>query len=322
MRSKSRTAVAVGAALAITLPAAAQTPPAPDNSGVIDLDVTAKRLDAARTTIQPSLGATKYEFSPRTVDNLPQGDQAPLNEVLLRRPAWRRTVSARSMCAAITPTCSTGSTACSCPKTLSLFSQSLATQFAHNLSLMTGALPAQYGLSPGRRRRHHAKSGTTDPGAEVSVTAARATITQTALSYGGRSGSVDYFVTGQFLHIGVGIENPTASFDRRSTIDTDQWHGACARSPPSSTRTRASASSPAAPTARFQIPNNPDQTPRLHGRPASSISTAARSNQRQWENTYFGIVSLQKHYGTVDFQLSGFTRYSTASPTSPIRSAT
>ena len=80
--------MAFGAALAITLPAAAQTPPpaAPDDSGVIDLDVTAKRLDAARTTIQPSLGATKYEFSPRTIDALPQGAQAPLNEVLLRAP--------------------------------------------------------------------------------------------------------------------------------------------------------------------------------------------------------------------------------------------
>ena len=45
--------MAFGAALAITLPAAAQTPPAaPDDSGVIDLDVTAKRLDAARTTEQ------------------------------------------------------------------------------------------------------------------------------------------------------------------------------------------------------------------------------------------------------------------------------
>ncbi|MGH8431529.1 MAG: TonB-dependent receptor, partial [Solimonas sp.] len=33
-------------------------------------------------------------------------------------------------------------------------------------------------------------------------------------------------------------------------------------------------------------------------------------DQRQWEKTYFGIASLQKNYDTVDFQLSGFARYS------------
>src|SRR4029077_4173534 len=33
-------------------------------------------------------------------------------------------------------------------------------------------------------------------------------------------------------------------------------------------------------------------------------------DQRQWEQTYFGIASLQKSYDALDFQLSGFARYS------------
>ena len=33
-------------------------------------------------------------------------------------------------------------------------------------------------------------------------------------------------------------------------------------------------------------------------------------DQRQWENTYFAIASLQKSYQDFNFQLSGFARYS------------
>ena len=40
----------------------------------------------------------------------------PSTRCCCARPAWCRTVSARSMCAATTATCSTGSTACSCPR--------------------------------------------------------------------------------------------------------------------------------------------------------------------------------------------------------------
>ncbi len=308
MRSKSRTAVAVGAALAITLPAAAQTPPAPDNSGVIDLDVTAKRLDAARTTIQPSLGATKYEFSPRTIDNLPQGNQAPLNEVLLRAPGVAQDSFGQVHVRGDHANLQYRLDGVQLPETLSLFSQSLATQFAHNLSLMTGALPAQYGFRQAGVVDITLKSGTTDPGAEASVTAGSRDYKQSALTYGGRSGIFDYFVTGQFLHSGVGIENPTSS---SSPIhdDTDQWHALGKVTAIIDENTRLSFIGGGA-KARFQIPNNPNQTPGFTVA-GTSLLNSGTLDQRQWEDTYFGIVSLQKHYGTGDFQLSGFTNYST-----------
>ena len=51
-----------------------------------DYDAIAKRLDLARRSIQPSLGATTYEFSRQAIDNVPQGENAPLNQVLRRAP--------------------------------------------------------------------------------------------------------------------------------------------------------------------------------------------------------------------------------------------
>ena len=58
-----------------------------DSSGVsLDLDVISRRLDVARQQIQPSLGASVYNFSPQALENVPQGENAPLDQVLLQAP--------------------------------------------------------------------------------------------------------------------------------------------------------------------------------------------------------------------------------------------
>src|SRR5271165_4706868 len=48
--------------------------------------VIAKQLDQARDQIQPSLGATVYTFTPDALEDIPQGENAPLNQVLLQAP--------------------------------------------------------------------------------------------------------------------------------------------------------------------------------------------------------------------------------------------
>ena len=57
------------------------------------------------------------------------------------------------------------------PEGLSLFSNALATQYADKMSLITGALPAQYGFQTAGILDITLKSGTTDPGAEATMTA-------------------------------------------------------------------------------------------------------------------------------------------------------
>ena len=63
----------------------AQTPGASDPS----LRSTAIRLDEARRSIQPNLGATAYDFTRPFIENVPLGDNAPLNQVLMRAPNVR-----------------------------------------------------------------------------------------------------------------------------------------------------------------------------------------------------------------------------------------
>src|ERR1700736_6379718 len=60
---------------------------APAEGGVaLDLDVIARRLDTARTEIQPRLGATVYDFGRQAIETQPQGDNQPLNQLLLQAP--------------------------------------------------------------------------------------------------------------------------------------------------------------------------------------------------------------------------------------------
>jgi hypothetical protein len=74
----------LAAPLFLGAPALAQDQPGPSLS--LDLDVVAKQLDIARNQIQPSLGASVYQFSRPAIENQPQGDNAPLNQVLLQAP--------------------------------------------------------------------------------------------------------------------------------------------------------------------------------------------------------------------------------------------
>src|SRR5260221_3762193 len=216
----------VGAALVATTSALAQTPPPPQSPAVdpsLGVTVTATRLDEARSSIQPSLGASKYEFTPGVIDTIPQGDKAALNQVLLRAPGVAQDSFGQIHVRGDHGNVQYRLDGVQLPEGLSLFTNILATQYARNMSLITGALPAQYGFRTAGIVDIALKSGRTNPGAEASMTAGTRDWLQPSFTYGGQSGAIDYFATGLFLHNSIGIENPTAS-DTPLHHDTDQWH--------------------------------------------------------------------------------------------------
>jgi outer membrane receptor protein involved in Fe transport len=290
-------ALVLGAWLAATT-ASAQT---------IDLDVTAKRFDQERSSIQPSLGATKYDFTPRVIDNVPLGQSAPLNQVLLRAPGVVQDSFGQVHIRGDHGSFQYRLDGVQLPEGLSLFNQVLATRFADHMSLITGALPAQYGFRTAGVVDVTLKSGTTNPGGEATMTAGSRSYLQPSLSYGGRSGAIDYFATGQFLHSGAGIETPEP-VDRSNHNDTDQWHALAKITGIVDDQTRISFVAGGA-NARFQIPQRGFQIPTFTVMGNSTTDSAAL-DQRQWENTYFGMLTLQKHYATLDFQVSAFGRHS------------
>src|SRR5438552_1869677 len=171
--------VLVGSALVVAKPALTQ--PKPDE-GTIDLNVTAKRLDLARSSIQPSLGATSYDFTQRTIESVPLGENAPLNQVLLRAPGVVQDSFGQIHVRGEHGNVQYRLDGVQLPAGLSLFNNILATRYANQMSLLTGALPAQYGLNTAGIVDITLKSGTTDPGGEAAMTLGWRDYTQPAFS--------------------------------------------------------------------------------------------------------------------------------------------
>ncbi|WP_439613023.1 TonB-dependent receptor [Reyranella sp.] len=315
-------ALALAAGLSAAQPAFAQSPQpsAPPNpteaqpatlpdaaSGALAIEVVGKRLDRERSEIQPSLGATRYDFSKTAISNTPQGENAPLNQVLLRAPGVVQDGFGQIHVRGDHGSLQYRLDGVQLPEGLALFSSILSPRFADQLSLITGALPAQYGLRTAGVVDIAVKSGTTNPGGEASMMTGSYNWLQPALQYGGRSDKFDYFAVGQYVSNGIGIENPTSSTAPLHD-DTAQWYALTKLTALVDDNTRLSFIGGGA-SARYQIPNVPGQAPSF---PLNGITdwNSALLDQRQWEDTYFGIASLQKSYQDFNLQLSGFARYS------------
>ena len=300
-------ALALTASLSTTAPVLAQTPPAADPVQIPAIEVIAKKLDRERSEIQPSLGATRYDFGKTAISNTPQGENAPLNQVLLRAPGVVQDGFGQIHVRGDHGSLQYRLDGVQLPEGLSLFSQILSPRFAESLSLITGSLPAQYGLRTAGVVDIGVKSGTTNPGGELSFMGGSYNWVQPSGEYGGRSGNIDYYAAGQYMSNGIGIENPTPSYWPIHD-QTSQWYALGKVTGIVDENTRLSFIAGGV-NAAYQIPNTPGRAP------ANTVNGIANwdsffLDQRQWENTYFGLASLQKSYQNFNLQFSGFTRYS------------
>jgi outer membrane receptor protein involved in Fe transport len=310
MRAFALSAFSMVFCLSAALTAARAEDPAPSSGDLsIDIDVISKRLDAARQQIQPSLGATSYNFSPEALQNIPQGEAAPLNQVLLQAPGVAQDSFGQIHLRGEHANVQFRLNGVELPEGLSVFGQVIAERFARSLTLITGALPAQYGFQTAGVVDIQTKTGTTNPGGSVSLYGGSWNWAEPSIEYGGHSGSVDYFVVADGLRNDRGIENPTSSFNAIHDT-TNQFHGLAYLSDVIDPDTRISLILGGF-DGSFQIPNNPGQpTLGLNVNGVTSFNSASL-NETQNEVTAFGVVSLQKHFDDKDVQLSIFNRTST-----------
>src|SRR5712691_2225565 len=247
---------------ALTTTAFAQAPPAPgpaptEGTVSLELDVIAKQLDVARNQIQPSLGASLYEFRRPTIENQPQGDNQPFNQLLLQAPGVAQDSFGQLHVRGEHANLQFRLNGVQLPEGINVFGQALETRLANSVALITGALPAQYGFRTAGIIDIQTKTGTILPGGSVSMYGGSHEWLQPSFEWGGRVGQIDYFATGEYLHNGIGIENPVADYhpihDR-----TDQGRGFAYVSGIIDPTTRLTAILGTS-QSHFQIPNTPNQ---------------------------------------------------------------
>ena len=274
-----------------------------------DIDVVARRLDASRLSIQPSLGATRTDFGRQAIETLPQGDNAGLNQVLLRAPGVVQDAFGNVFIRGDHRNVQYRINGVQLPEGLAGFASTLQARFANSVSLLTGALPAQYGFRTAGVVDIQTKTGINSPGTTVSLYGGSRGLVQPSFEFGGRSGPVDYFFTGEYLRSNIGIENPTSKFNARND-GTQQGRGFAYVSGIIDDTTRLTAMTGTS-YGEFRIPTRGGLTPGL-GLTVNGVSDFDSNTlrQRQTEFQQFGILSLQKQTGSVDLQASVFSRYS------------
>src|SRR5438128_463667 len=183
--------------------------------------VQSEQLDISREAIVPSLGATRYTVGPDRLDQQAQGENAPFNQTILRFPGVAQDSFGQLHLRAEHANLQYRIDDVLLPESIPGFGQELETRFADNISLMTGALPAQFGFRTTGVIDIHTKNGAVFTGNEASIYVGSFDTIMESFERGGVIGKLSYYVTENYLHDGIGIENPTRS---SSPIhdDTDQ----------------------------------------------------------------------------------------------------
>jgi outer membrane receptor protein involved in Fe transport len=308
------TALLFGASIAIAqsdvtagsspIPSTSATPGTATAEQVV---VTSQELDISREQIVPSLGATRYTVGPDRLDSQAQGENAPFNQTLLRFPGVAQDSFGQLHVRDEHGNLQYRIDDVLIPEGIPGFGPELQSRFADNISLITGALPAQFGFRTTAIVDIHTKSGALFQGGEASIYGGSFDTIMPSVEYGGIAGKLSYYATASYLHDGIGIENPTRSSNPIHD-DTDQFKEFAYLSyfPDDTSRVTLLISDN---HSDFQIPNNPGQTPTFTVGTRSTFDSA-KLDENQAEDSFYTVLAYQKKVDDFNFQASVFTRYS------------
>jgi hypothetical protein len=283
------------------------------------------QLDRARSQILPNLGATAYTHTQDQIQSQSEGDDAPINQIILRSPGVAEDSAANGdlhvrgehanlqyrINDVILPEGITG------------FGLELDPRFIQSMQLVTGSLPAQYGFRTAGVVDIQTKSGAFVDGGGGEFYGGSHDTMRPGFEYGGSSGRWNYFTDASYEHNSLGIENPTASHSAIHDV-TDQFKAFSYLSYLIDDTSRVSFMGSAS-YANFEVPNSPNvapgNTPNVNNNPPTAVpwwtqmpgqsATSFNSvnlNENQKEQNYYGVVSYQKSAGDFNGQFSVFGR--------------
>jgi outer membrane receptor protein involved in Fe transport len=298
-------------------------------------------FDQARSNIYTTIGTTSETISHQTIQDLPEGTNQSVEKVLLQLPGVSQDSAASGLLhvrndhanlqfrinGVLLPDGVTG------------FGSIFDTSFIGSMSLVTGALPAEYGLrtvglvdiktrtdlfnNSGSVSLYGGSHGTITPSFEYGGTFGGncpTTTTTTTPGYVKATpastdcfAGVQYYFTGRYLQTTWGLEPPTSASNPIHDF-SQQERGFAYMSAFVDPTTRVSLIAGTA-INNFQIPDNPGQPVGLLGNPpvnnvfGITSFNSALLNENQTETTHFGVLSLQKSVDGFDGQLSYFSRY-------------
>jgi len=297
-----------------------------------------QKFDQRLNVILPKIGTSNYELTQRDIQELPQGNAIQFSDLALQFPGVSQDSTSsgdfhvRNEHANVQYRIN----GILLPDGVSGFSQLLESSFISSMQLLTGGLPAQYGLHTAGVFDITSKSGTALAGGSVSVYGGSRQTISPSFEYGGVEGKTDYFVTGRYLSTGLGLENPISSLNAihdHSEAGRFFAYTSTVLDDPTSRLVTITGFG----ETRYQIPNNPGQPGNAGGfcggpfdpanpclnpdgtpNPNAPVYTAfgksafdsSTLNQNQYEKNAYNVIAWQKSEGNFDAQLAYYSRYS------------
>jgi outer membrane receptor for ferrienterochelin and colicins len=280
-----------------------------DAADIQSIVVISQRLDEGRSHIQTKTGASTYTVDAEAIAAMPAGANTPFNQVVLQMPEVAQDSFGQYHIRGEHNGLQYRLNGVILPEGISVFGQSQDARFVSSVSLIGGALPAEFGLRTAGIIDITTKNGLTAPGGSVGLYGGSHSTVEPSFTYGGGAGSFSYFVTGDFLRNDLGIESPDGSTNPIHD-QTTQYHGFGYFEDILDSANRISLMLGSA-VGRYQIPNLEGVQPSL-GYTINGISTYPSQdlNENQREVTQFGALSWLYSAGAIDVQTSVVARYS------------
>ena len=265
-------------------------------------------LDMARNSLSPDTGSSQYVITAKDIQALPLGDSTPMNQVLLQAPGVVQDSFGQLHVRGDHANLQYRINGIMIPESISGFGQTLDPRTIQSVTLLDGALPAQYGERTAAVVDITTKTGSDlGNGGTVGITGGSYGTINPFASIWGSSGKWSYFFTANYLENNVGIENPTASKDPvHDHTNQVKAFGDVSYLIDNDTRLSVMAGIT---NNRFQIPDNPGQTPQFGYLDITNFNSA-NLNELQDEQTRFANIALQGKFGSTNYQVSVGQRYS------------
>jgi outer membrane receptor protein involved in Fe transport len=313
---------------------AAPTPAPPATVAPVNTAaVKNNEFDNARTNLYTTVGTNTDTISHDTIQALPQGTNAPVEKVLLQAAGVSQDSAASGSLHVRNDHANLQFriNGVMLPDGVTGFGSILDTSLIGSMSLVTGALPAEFGLRTVGLIDITTRTDIFNNSGSISFYGGSHGTIQPSFEYGGTFGNncpantpaatkappstndcfpgVQYLFTGRYLQTTVGIENPLPSYNAIHDF-SQQEKGFAYMSTFVDPATRLSLIAGTS-TSTFQIPNVPG-APLFSGITSAfgvSNFNSAQLNENQYEDTQFGVLTLQRSVNGFDGQISYFTRY-------------
>jgi outer membrane receptor protein involved in Fe transport len=268
--------------------------------------ITGRRLDIARDSITPSLGASQYTFDKEALEKQPGGTNLTLNKSLLQAPGVVQdsygVIHVRNEHANLQYRLN----GVIVPESISGFGTTFDPRIASSIQLITGTLPAQYGYRTAGVINFRTQSGLLGNGGEAGIYGGSFGWLEPNAMIQGSSGNFSYFLSASYLRNNLGIENPEPT--RNAIHDrTTQVRPFAYLSDILSDKSRISVFGGSF-IGHFQIPDVRGEDPRFA---VDGVSTfdSAKLDQNQREITHYGVLAYQYAGSSFNAQVSPFMRY-------------